>query len=133
MVRRGLSLEEKREKILDIYHSTKKIYSLKEIEKAASKQGVTSVTVKVSDSSAGSGFGTSNYGCIIAPGDFYGLQTPSLLYVERACIMSRGHKSQLRYRDKFLQKHWALLVLGKILVGKGIRYIYNSLRECAAL
>lgn len=47
MVRRGLSLEEKREKILDIYHSTKKIYSLKEIEKAASKQGVTSVTVKV--------------------------------------------------------------------------------------
>lgn len=47
MVRRGLSLEEKREKILNIYHSTKKIYSLKEIEKAASKQGVTSVTVKV--------------------------------------------------------------------------------------
>eukprot|EP00903_Cladosiphon_okamuranus_P011848 g11131.t1 len=46
MVRRGLSLEEIREKILDIYHSTKKIYSLKEIEKAASKQGVTSVTVK---------------------------------------------------------------------------------------
>ena len=47
MVRRGLSLEEKREKILDIYHSTKKVYSLKEIEKAASKQGVTSITVKV--------------------------------------------------------------------------------------
>lgn len=47
MVRRGLSLEEKREKILGIYHSTKKIYNLKEIEKAASKQGVTSVSVKV--------------------------------------------------------------------------------------
>eukprot|EP00752_Nemacystus_decipiens_P007993 g7141.t1 len=46
MVKRGLSLEQKREKILDIYHSTKMIYSLKEIEKAASKQGVTSVTVK---------------------------------------------------------------------------------------
>lgn len=47
MVRRGLSVEEKREKILHIFHSTKKIYNLKEIEKAASKQGVTSVTVKV--------------------------------------------------------------------------------------
>lgn len=47
MVKRGLSVEEKRDKVLHIYHSTKAIYSLKEIEKAASKQGVTINTVKV--------------------------------------------------------------------------------------
>ncbi|CAM9366144.1 unnamed protein product [Hapterophycus canaliculatus] len=41
MVRKGLSLEEKRDKILAIYHSTQAIYNLKDIEKAASKQGVT--------------------------------------------------------------------------------------------
>ncbi|CAB1119872.1 unnamed protein product [Ectocarpus sp. CCAP 1310/34] len=46
MVKRGLSVEEKRDKVLGIYHSTKAIYSLKEIEKAASKQGVTINTVK---------------------------------------------------------------------------------------
>lgn len=59
MVRRGLSLEEKREKIINIYHSTKKIYSLKEIEKAASKQGVTSVTVKVQPAVAAQAVGFS--------------------------------------------------------------------------
>lgn len=48
MVRKGLSLEEKRQKILGIYHSTKSIFSLKEIEKAASKQGVVSQSVKAS-------------------------------------------------------------------------------------
>lgn len=48
MVKKGLSLEEKRAKILNIYHGTKSIFSLKEIEKAASKQGVVSQTVKVS-------------------------------------------------------------------------------------
>ncbi|CAM9762536.1 unnamed protein product [Laminaria digitata] len=46
MVKKGLSLEEKRAKILNIYHGTKSIFSLKEIEKAASKQGVVSQTVK---------------------------------------------------------------------------------------
>lgn len=48
MVKKGLSLEEKRGKILNIYHGTKSIFSLKEIEKAATKQGVVSQTVKVS-------------------------------------------------------------------------------------
>lgn len=48
MGRKGLSLEEKRDKILAIYHSTKMIYNLKDIEKAASKQGVTVQTVKAS-------------------------------------------------------------------------------------
>lgn len=47
MVRRGLSAEEKRQKILAIYHSSKSIFNLKEIEKAASKQGVVSQSVKV--------------------------------------------------------------------------------------
>lgn len=47
MVRKGLSAEEKREKILGIYHSTKAVFNLKEIEKAASKLGVVSQTVKV--------------------------------------------------------------------------------------
>lgn len=47
MVRKGLSLEEKREKILAIYHSAKAIFNLKEIEKAATKQGVVSQSVKV--------------------------------------------------------------------------------------
>nr|AEB78308.1 meiotic nuclear division protein 1 [Undaria pinnatifida] len=46
MVKKGLSLEEKRAKILNIYHGTKSIFSLKEIEKAASKQGVVSQTIK---------------------------------------------------------------------------------------
>ncbi|CAN0063618.1 unnamed protein product [Pylaiella littoralis] len=46
MGKRGLSVEEKRDKILNIYHSTKAIFSLKDIEKAASKQGVTINTVK---------------------------------------------------------------------------------------
>ncbi|CAM9410827.1 unnamed protein product [Sphacelaria rigidula] len=46
MVRKGLSAEEKREKILGIYHSTKAVFNLKEIEKAASKLGVVSQTVK---------------------------------------------------------------------------------------
>lgn len=49
MVRKGLSADEKRDKILNIYHSTKTIYNLKEIEKAASKQGVVSQTVKASE------------------------------------------------------------------------------------
>lgn len=47
MVRKGLSVEEKRGKIMAIYHSSKGIFNLKEIEKAASKQGVVSQSVKV--------------------------------------------------------------------------------------
>lgn len=47
MVRKGLSVEEKRERILAIYHANKTIFNLKEIEKAASKQGVVSQSVKV--------------------------------------------------------------------------------------
>ncbi|CAN0014555.1 unnamed protein product [Ascophyllum nodosum] len=46
MVRKGLSAEEKRGKILAIYHSSKGIFNLKEIEKAASKQGVVTQSVK---------------------------------------------------------------------------------------
>ncbi|CAM9387341.1 unnamed protein product [Phaeothamnion confervicola] len=46
MVKRGLSVEEKRQKLLDIYHSTNTVYNLKEIEKAGSKAGVVQNTVK---------------------------------------------------------------------------------------
>lgn len=41
-------MEEKRDKILSIYHSSKGIFNLKEIEKAASQQGVVSQSVKAS-------------------------------------------------------------------------------------
>lgn len=46
MGKKGLSIDEKRDKILSIYHSSKSIFNLKEIEKSASKQGVVSQTVK---------------------------------------------------------------------------------------
>ncbi|EWM26073.1 meiotic nuclear division protein 1 [Nannochloropsis gaditana] len=44
--RKGMSLEEKRQTILKIYHSTGAVYSLKEMEGLASKQGVVSQSVK---------------------------------------------------------------------------------------
>ena len=40
MVRKGVSLQEKRERILRIYHESKEVFNLKEIEKLGSKAGV---------------------------------------------------------------------------------------------
>ena len=44
--RKGLSLEEKRAKVLKIYHKRLEVFNLKEIEKLASKEGVVSQSVK---------------------------------------------------------------------------------------
>ncbi|GLD95445.1 hypothetical protein PINS_up004090 [Pythium insidiosum] len=44
--RKGVSLEEKRERILKIYHESKEVYNLKEIEKLGAKAGVVLQTVK---------------------------------------------------------------------------------------
>ena len=44
--RKGLSAEDKRAVILKIYHETKDVYNLKEIEHLASKAGVVLQTVK---------------------------------------------------------------------------------------
>lgn len=38
--RKGVSLEEKRARILRIYHESKDVFNLKEVEKLASKAGV---------------------------------------------------------------------------------------------
>ncbi|CAH0485231.1 unnamed protein product [Peronospora farinosa] len=46
MVRKGVSLEEKRERLLRIYHESKEVFNLKEIEKLGSKAGVVLQTVK---------------------------------------------------------------------------------------
>jgi len=45
--KKGLSLEEKRSKMLDIFHETKDVFLLKELEKVAPKmKGITSMSVK---------------------------------------------------------------------------------------
>ncbi|RLN50240.1 hypothetical protein BBJ29_007798 [Phytophthora kernoviae] len=44
--RKGVSLQEKRERILHIYHDSKEVYNLKEVEKLGSKAGVVLQTVK---------------------------------------------------------------------------------------
>lgn len=46
MVKKGLSLEEKRAKVLAIFHEADEVFQLKEIEKLASKQGVVLQSVK---------------------------------------------------------------------------------------
>ncbi|KAG7391009.1 Meiotic nuclear division protein 1 [Phytophthora pseudosyringae] len=46
MVRKGVSLQEKRERILRIYHESKEVFNLKEVEKLGSKAGVVLQTVK---------------------------------------------------------------------------------------
>ena len=46
MVKRGMSLEEKRTVVVGIFHEHKRPFSLKEVEKLASKQGVTLQSVK---------------------------------------------------------------------------------------
>lgn len=38
--RKGLSLEEKRQRLLEIYHESKAVYNLKEIEKLGSSAGI---------------------------------------------------------------------------------------------
>ncbi|KAE8980510.1 hypothetical protein PF011_g22408 [Phytophthora fragariae] len=40
MGRRGVSLQEKRERILRIYHEPKDVFNLKKLEKLGSKAGV---------------------------------------------------------------------------------------------
>ena len=40
MGRKGVSLQEKRERILHIYHESKEVFNLKEIEKLGAKAGV---------------------------------------------------------------------------------------------
>jgi hypothetical protein len=49
MPRKGVSLQEKRERILHIYHESKEVFNLKEVEKLGSKAGVgTSVIIPFS-------------------------------------------------------------------------------------
>lgn len=46
MVKKGLSLEQKREKVLEIFHESDEVYQLKEIEKKAAARGVVAQSVK---------------------------------------------------------------------------------------
>ena len=46
MGKKGLSLEEKRHKILEIYYERKEVFNLKEIEKIGAKKGVVFQTIK---------------------------------------------------------------------------------------
>ena len=43
---KGLSLEEKRQKILELYYERKEVFNLKEIEKIGAKKGVVFQTIK---------------------------------------------------------------------------------------
>ncbi len=38
--KKGLSLDDKRQKLLDVYYETKQVLNLKEIEKLGAKKGV---------------------------------------------------------------------------------------------
>jgi Mnd1 HTH domain len=44
--RKGLSLEEKRDKLLEVYYDKKEVLNLKEIEKWGAKKGVVLQTIK---------------------------------------------------------------------------------------
>ena len=44
--RKGLSLEEKRDKLLEVYYDKKEVLNLKEIEKWCAKKGVVLQTIK---------------------------------------------------------------------------------------
>lgn len=44
--KRGMSLEEKREKMLEIFYETQSFYQLKDLEKLGPKKGVISQSVK---------------------------------------------------------------------------------------
>ena len=46
MGKKGLSWEEKRKRMLEIYYSTKQVYNLKELEKIAPKKGIIVQAVK---------------------------------------------------------------------------------------
>ena len=46
MGKKGISAEEKRKRILDIYYDTKQVYNLKEIEKLGAKKGVIPQAIK---------------------------------------------------------------------------------------
>ena len=46
MGKKGLSLEEKRQRILEIYYEKKEVFNLKEIEKLGAKRGVVFQTIK---------------------------------------------------------------------------------------
>ena len=46
MGKKGLSLEEKRQRILEIYYDKKEVFNLKEIEKLGAKKGVVFQTIK---------------------------------------------------------------------------------------
>ena len=46
MGKKGLSLEDKRKKILEIYYEKKEVFNLKEIEKLGAKKGVVFQTIK---------------------------------------------------------------------------------------
>lgn len=41
--RKGVSLEEKRERLLQIYHESKEVFNLKEVEKLGAKAGIGSI------------------------------------------------------------------------------------------
>nr|CCA18333.1 meiotic nuclear division protein putative [Albugo laibachii Nc14]CCA18394.1 meiotic nuclear division protein putative [Albugo laibachii Nc14] len=44
--RKGVSLEEKRERLMQIYHDSKEVFNLKEVEKLGSKAGIVLQTIK---------------------------------------------------------------------------------------
>ena len=46
MGKKGLSWEDKRKRMLEIYYSTKQVYNLKELEKIAPKKGIIVQAVK---------------------------------------------------------------------------------------
>ena len=46
MGKKGLSWEDKRKRMLEIYYSTKQVYNLKELEKVAPKKGIIVQAVK---------------------------------------------------------------------------------------
>ena len=46
MGKKGLSLEEKRQRILRIYYEKKEVFNLKEIEKLGAKRGVVFQAIK---------------------------------------------------------------------------------------
>jgi hypothetical protein len=45
--RKGLTVDEKRERMLEIFHDSADVFVLKDIEKIAVKKGIISQTVKV--------------------------------------------------------------------------------------
>lgn len=46
MVKKGLSLEQKRERVLEFFHESDSVFQFKEVEKEAIKRGVAAQSVK---------------------------------------------------------------------------------------